>query len=171
MPSTVDHTARRTALQRALAEITQRQDRLIATLETHEDPTGAIFDRVRERLEALQAERTTKLAALDNLDHAEQPATDPDLLDALPQASIDWAQVPAEVQRDLFDALQLQIRYDRTTNTAHGQVTLIRDTSDRIPAAITAGTNKKGSSDSGGVWSLDDDRAEDAPVRTVRKTV
>jgi hypothetical protein len=56
------------------------------------------------------------------------PTIDPGLLDALPTTAIDWTEVPAEVQRDLFDALQLQIRYDRATNTAHGQVTLVGDT-------------------------------------------
>ena len=78
--------------------------------------------------------------------HAD-PTIDPGLLDTLPTATIDWNEVPGEVQRDLFDALQLQIRYDRATNTAHGQVTLVGDTGDRVPDAISAGSEEHGPTD------------------------
>lgn len=81
-------------------------------------------------------DRSTKLAELQELSRAAQPTTD--LLDALPTTHIDRTAVPDEVWRDIFDALQPLIRCDRTTNTAHGQVTLVHDSSDRIPSVIGA---------------------------------
>jgi site-specific DNA recombinase len=145
-----DHAARRAALERAIAQIGERQDRLIATLETRDDATGALFDRVRDRMDTLERERTAKVAALRELDQAAEPASDPGLLDALPTTTIDWTDVPAEFQRDLFDALHVQIRYDRTTNTAHGQVTLVGDTGNRVPDAISAETKEPGPTDRAG---------------------
>jgi site-specific DNA recombinase len=142
-----DHAARRAALERAIAQIGERQDRLIATLETRDDATGALFDRVRDRMDTLERERTAKVAALRELDQAADPASDPGLLDALPTTTIDWNEVPAEFQRDLFDALQVHIRYDRTTNTAHGQVTLVGDTGTRVPDAIRAENKEPGPTD------------------------
>ncbi|MHB8448908.1 MAG: hypothetical protein ACYDAQ_00310 [Mycobacteriales bacterium] len=142
-----DHAARRAALERAIAQIGERQDRLIATLETRDDTTGAVFDRVRDRMDTLERDRSIKLAELQELNHAAEPVTDPGLLDTLPTTTIDWTDVPEEVQRDLFDALQLQIRYDRATNTAHGQVTLVGDTGDRIPGAISSENEEPGPTD------------------------
>jgi hypothetical protein len=94
-------------------------------------------------MDTLERERTAKVAALRELDQAADPASDPGLLDALPTTTIDWNEVPAEFQRDLFDALQVHIRYDRTTNTAHGQVTLVGDTGTRVPDAIRADVKQR----------------------------
>ena len=136
-----DNAKRRAALERAINEVGERQRRLIDTLETQDDPTGVIFGRVRQRVADLEATRTEKIAELADLDQNTTAVPDPDLLEQLPEIELDWAAIPADVQRDLFNALQLEIRYDRTTNTARGQITLVDDTIARIPVAATTRPN------------------------------
>jgi hypothetical protein len=89
-------------------------------------------------MDTFERDRNANLAAPRELDQVADPTIDPGLLDALPMATIAWTEVPGEVQPDLFDALQLQIRYDRVTSTARGQITLVGDTGDRIPSATIA---------------------------------
>jgi site-specific DNA recombinase len=52
-----DAQAARSALNRALADNAKRQDRLVRCLEERDDPTGALADRVNNRLAELEAER------------------------------------------------------------------------------------------------------------------
>ena len=97
-----------------------------------------------------QAVTAQLIALADTVRHPNQDRRD--LLDQLPQVSIDVLDLPAEQQRQLFDAFQLEIRFDRH----RGQVTIkvairaemiddlaqaattLADTDNRTPSAETA---------------------------------
>jgi len=118
-----------------------RQDRLIAELETTDPADRAFRDRLRRRFDSLEAERTDKAAQLHDLDSVARSQPDPDvsLLDALPILEhINITEAPERAQRKLYDALQLQIHYDRP-DQARFRLVLTDDTIDGL-AAATGGT-------------------------------
>jgi DNA invertase Pin-like site-specific DNA recombinase len=131
------HQAHRDALQKAIEQIAARQDRLITTLESQDDPDGVLFARVRDRLTDLERDRTTKIAELRSLDTATVVTEDVGLLDQLPQTQVELSQLPVGIQRELFDALQLQIRYDSRTGTALGHIKLTNASSSIVEAAVS----------------------------------
>ncbi|MFD5177480.1 hypothetical protein ACFWM1_16835 [Nocardia sp. NPDC058379] len=49
----------------------------------------------------------------------------PALLDALPTGTIDVQDLPEELARSLFEALRLEIRYNRTHHRATYRITLV----------------------------------------------
>jgi site-specific DNA recombinase len=132
-----DQTAKLDGLHRALDEITRRQDRLIRTLETQDDPTGTIFARVQDRLRELETERRAKLAALAEIEAAQDSENVPtELLDRLPILDIDLLDAPDEQLRHLFEAFRLVIHYHRARHEAVIRVTLTDDTIDHLDTNI-----------------------------------
>ncbi|MHB8296094.1 MAG: recombinase zinc beta ribbon domain-containing protein [Acidimicrobiales bacterium] len=126
------------ALRRALADIEVRQERLVRTLEAHDDPDGSVFSRVRDRLGELEAARRAKhdeLAAL----RADQPgaaANDVDLLDELPFLNISLLDAPEEHLRLLFEGFRLQVRYDTHNHHANVEVTIVDDSLDTLDTDV-----------------------------------
>ena len=130
--------ARLNSLRRAIGDIAVRQDRLVLTIESQDDPTGAVFGRVRDRLGELEAKRRAKEEELTALE-SEMPIAnggDADLLDLLPVVDVDLLTVPCEFLRPLFEAFRLQIRYDRPGHHATIQVTIAEEALDTIETAI-----------------------------------
>jgi site-specific DNA recombinase len=107
------------ALRRSLDEIIRRQDRLVRTLESQDDPAGTVFARVRDRLGELEAERQAKLDAL--------PVVDVDLLDA-----------PHHILRALFEGFRLEVRYHKADHHALVRITLAEDTIDYLDTNVVA---------------------------------
>jgi site-specific DNA recombinase len=132
-------TRRVAALREQIADLTARQDRLIEELETAD---GAFRDRLRRRFDALEADRTAKLAQLHDLETATAPAEHDqavDLLDALPiLADVNITEAPEALQRKLYDALQLTIHYDRP-DQARIRLVLTDDTIDALTASAGTG--------------------------------
>jgi len=132
-------TARVEALREQIDDLTARQDRLITELETT-DPTDPAFrHRLRRRFDTLEAERATKTAQLTELEKTltSQPEPDVDLLDALPiLIGVNITEAPERLQRKLYDALQLQVRYDRP-DQARFRLTLTDDTVEALTLATT----------------------------------
>lgn len=89
---------------------------------------------VRDRLADLERDRTAKIAELRSLDTTAAVVEDAGLLDQLPQTVVELNRLPVELQRELFDALQLRIRYDSATGMAAGQITLGTGTNERLEA-------------------------------------
>ena len=113
--------ARRAALKTKIREIERQQTNVVTELQTYH-PTGDddLDQQWRTQLRASFAElgnqRKTLQAQLAAL--AEQPTdspSDPRLLDQLPVTDVDVAALPEDLQRDLFDSFQLQIRYHHPT--------------------------------------------------------
>lgn len=132
-----DQAARLDALRRSMDEVRQRQDRLVRTLESQDDPTGAVFARVRERMGELEAERRSKLEALVALEAAEVDHTPPVwlLVDELPLLDRDLLDAPHDKLRGLFEAFRLVVRYDKRHHHATVQVTIAGDTAEQVGAA------------------------------------
>jgi len=138
-------TARAEALQTQIDDLTARQDRLITELETTDpadpaDPADRTFrDRLRRRFDTLESERADKTRHLAELERTltSQPEPDVDLLDALPiLKNVNITGAPERLQRKLYDALQLQIHYDRP-DQARFRLTLTDDTVDALKVATT----------------------------------
>jgi DNA invertase Pin-like site-specific DNA recombinase len=126
------------ALREQIADIEARQDRLVAELETTDAGNRVFRDRLRRRFDALEAERADKAARLVELEAAAkaEPRRDVELLDAVPiLAGINVTQAPEPIQRKLYDALQLQIHYDRP-----GRARFRLVLTDDAVEALTAGT-------------------------------
>ena len=102
------------SLREQIADLTARQNRLIEELETAD---GSFRDRLRRRFDTLEADRTTKLTQLHDLEAATAtPESEQaiDLLDALPILEhVNITEAPEALQRKLYDALQLTVHYDR----------------------------------------------------------
>jgi site-specific DNA recombinase len=119
--------ARAKALREQIADLTRRQDRLIAELETTDPADRSFRDRLRHRFDALDAEREDKTGQAHALEkeRARIPAQDLELLDGLPIVrSLNITDAPEAIQRRLYDALQLDIRVDRTDEGDHARIRL-----------------------------------------------
>lgn len=112
------------ALRRTIADLETRQDRLLRTFEERDDPTGIVFDRLRERLSILATDHSNKLTELRELEKTvpHQPTEAASLLDQLPQTPLDLAEMPTPLLRQLLDAFSLQITYDKNTHHAQFRV-------------------------------------------------
>jgi hypothetical protein len=140
LPSKRQHAdhARAQALGEQIADLTARQDRLITELETTDPADRTFRDRLRRRFDALEAERADKAAQLDALhaDRKAQPEPDLDLLDTIPLLDqINITEASERIQRKLYDALQLQIHYQRP-DQARFRITLTDDTADMLTAVV-----------------------------------
>jgi DNA invertase Pin-like site-specific DNA recombinase len=141
----LERSWRRRALQAQIDDLTARQDRLITELETT-DPTDRAFrDRLHRRFDTLEAGRADATAELHDLNAAasrSQPDQDPSLLDALPiLQGIRITDAPEPLQRKLYDALQLQIHYDRP-DQARVRLVLTDDTARAVTGLATAGAHQ-----------------------------
>jgi len=116
----------RAALERAITAIGQRQARLIRTLadgfgddeadDLDPDQEKEFRDAIRQEHATLGARReqlAEQLARLQSPKQAADPADTTALLDALPHLDVDLALVPEEIQRRLYNAFGLEVRYSR----------------------------------------------------------
>ncbi len=141
--------ARRAALKTKIREIERQQTNVVTELQTYH-PTGDddLDQQWRTQLRASFAElgnqRKTLQAQLAAL--AEQPTdspSDPRLLDQLPVTDVDVAALPEDLQRDLFDSFQLQIRYHHPTRRLTLRVTVSGDTSRRLRSLNAGGRQER----------------------------
>jgi site-specific DNA recombinase len=126
--------ARRKQLNRELADLQRRQNNLIGQLETFEPTGDADADRayrqsIQHRFGELTAAQRTKQAELDQLNaHTPQAGDDADLLDHIPHLAYGPIELPEELERRLYDAFHLKIRYNRARHEATIQVAVREDT-------------------------------------------
>ncbi|WP_460696639.1 recombinase family protein [Nocardia thraciensis] len=136
--SDIDATTRRdrcqqlAALHRDIADIETKGKRLIRSLELVDEPDQELIRDINERRAELrdqQAQLRNRLAELE----AEQMLTpNPALIDSLPTGYTRVEQLPDHLARALFEALRLEIRYNKTHNRVTYRITL---TSQTIAAA------------------------------------
>ena len=98
----------------------------------YERPDPDFIRDLNERRAELRNHKTQLEAQLTD---AEAHAANTGLLDELPIGPFDLDQLPDELTRELFEAIRLQIHYDRATNKATCSITLAAET---INAAATA---------------------------------
>ncbi|XVQ15111.1 recombinase family protein [Spirillospora sp. CA-255316] len=126
-----EHQAAVEAIRKTINDLTQRRERLIASLEHVEVPDPEFTRDVNARAAHLSAERDEKKTKLAELENARPTRQCPTLLDEIPAGSIDLGRVPEATLRKLFEAFRLEMRYDRKTNKVRCQVTV---TPEVIPA-------------------------------------
>ncbi|MFE9335536.1 recombinase family protein [Streptomyces sp. NPDC007063] len=118
-------------IQQRIQEIERRQERLLDQLAEEDggDPEASRRFRrgIRERYDRLDQERRTLLAQAQQ---AAAPSCGPslavgtELLNALPQLTPRFAELPEAVQREIYDAFRLEVRYHRPRREIHLQVTV-----------------------------------------------
>ncbi len=122
------------ALKKSITEITRKQDRLIAQIEDS-DAGDAFCQRLRARFTELEGERRTKSQELADAE-ASPPARDHQtgLLHKIPMLQAKLAELPEELQRELFTAFRLEIRYDARLGVALIRITLDHETIEGVAA-------------------------------------
>jgi hypothetical protein len=130
----------RERLQRGLADLARRQNNLMRQAQNSE-PDDPFAQGLRQTYNDLEAERRATLAALADLDAAEQAAPhrpsakDAGLLDALPYLTLKLAEAPEALLRSLFETTHLEVRLHPDDD----DVTIsIRLPADEIPHIATA---------------------------------
>ncbi|WP_301176858.1 hypothetical protein, partial [Actinomadura geliboluensis] len=111
------------AVRAGIEEIEDRRRRLVQNLELLDGDTDLMND-IRRRSAELSNDRNARIEQLEQLEQATPAQPRPELLDLLPAGPIRLDVIPEAMQRKLFEAFRLQIRYDCRTDLAHAQVTL-----------------------------------------------
>jgi site-specific DNA recombinase len=115
-------------LRRAITDIDVKIKRTIHNFELVDDPDEDFVRDINERRAELRTQRDRLATQLAEVEQRILAAPNPDLLDALPVMKIEVEQLPADLARALFEALRLEIRYDRDTHTATCRITLTGST-------------------------------------------
>nr|WP_232328117.1 recombinase family protein [Kibdelosporangium sp. MJ126-NF4]CEL17462.1 Site-specific recombinase [Kibdelosporangium sp. MJ126-NF4]CTQ91311.1 Site-specific recombinase [Kibdelosporangium sp. MJ126-NF4] len=125
--------ADRERLQRVVADVARRQDAILRQAQDGDDPFARAL---RGTYNDLEAEKTSALAAIAQLDAADEAEpirprkADMELLDALPYLALNLADAPEQLLRRLFEITQLTIRLHEDSD----QVTItIKLPADQLP--------------------------------------
>ncbi len=133
--------AERDRLNRSLSDLGTRQRRLLQQAQTG-DPDDPFNRGLRDTYNHLETERNTVLAALTELDAAEQ--TEPDkpteqdqgILDALPLLSANLSDAPEDLLLELFEITQLRVELHNDTQKATITITLPEDHAPTISSTV-----------------------------------
>ncbi len=125
------------ALRRSIADTETKIKRTVRTLELIDTPDPDLIADITERRAELRAHKQRLEAQLAAVEDRTHQAPNPDLIDVLPVATIQVDDLPEELVRSLFEALRLEIRYNKTTNRATFRITLTGQT---LPAAHAIAT-------------------------------
>jgi site-specific DNA recombinase len=114
-----EHQQKIKAVQYALTDIATRQKRLFKILEENDDEAGTLYQQAKQRQAELDTEHARKVAELDHLERTMPPGGTGaiDLLDHLPETTINLADLPAERLRPLLDAFAVQLHYNLHDNS------------------------------------------------------
>jgi site-specific DNA recombinase len=121
-------------LTRELIGLQRRQDNLIDQLENFEATGDTDADReyrqtIQRRFAELTITRRAKQSELDQIKIDTPPSgDDADLLDQTPQLQADMTELPESLERQLYDAFHLDVRYNRARHEATIQATIREDT-------------------------------------------
>ncbi|MGH3985457.1 MAG: zinc ribbon domain-containing protein [Pseudonocardiaceae bacterium] len=144
----IDHTAQQqrhrriTTLRRALTDNDAKTKNLLRSLEVAPDIDADFIRQISNHSAELRAHRAQLEHDLATAQRDIDQAPNPTLIDQLPVIEpTDLAGLPDELSRRLFEAFRLEIRYDPTTRTASGQITLTGETIHAV-AQISADTTR-----------------------------
>lgn len=143
-----EHEQRVTALRRSITETETKIKRTIRNLELVDDPGQDLIRDITERRAELRAQKQQFETQLAEVEQLILHAPNPDLIDALPVAKIQIDKLPEELTRSLFEALRLEIHYNKLTNTATCRITLTGQTLDAArnaahDATVTAASHQQ----------------------------
>ncbi len=112
------------ALRRSIADTDAKITRTIRNLELVDEPDQDFIRDITERRAELRAHKQQFQTQLAEVDQRILHAPNPELIDALPITKIQLDELPAELARALFEALRLEIHYNKHTNRATCRITL-----------------------------------------------
>src|SRR5262249_26049378 len=115
-------------LRRNITDTEAKIKRTVRNLELVEDPDQDLIRDINERRAELRAHKQHCETQLAELEARILDAPNPDLIDALPVMEIQIDQLPEDLARSLFEALRLEIHYNKHTNTATCRITLTGQT-------------------------------------------
>ncbi|WP_242903683.1 hypothetical protein [Actinomadura terrae] len=158
-------------------------DRLNTDLTSHPSPepadpsravgrwTGSAVHRqsIQRRFIELTTTRRAKQAEVDGLNVDAPPAgDDAELLNLLPSLPLRLAELPEDLERQLHEAFQLQIRYNRTRHEVTIRVTVREDTVEMLAKATERGSEmqKEQSRNHGGLFPSSVCPLQDSNLRT-----
>ncbi len=116
------------ARRKAITDTEIRSKRLIRNFELTDHPDQDMIRDINQRRAELRAERDDLQRQLADLEDRVTQAPNPDLLHALPVGPFDLDGLPDTLSRRLFEALRLEIHYNRETNIATCRITLTGET-------------------------------------------
>ena len=123
-----EHTQQVAATQTALADLDRRRTALVRALELADDLDPELLTDISHRRKELAAERTRLRERLDQLHTVELQRSNPGLLNLLPVGPCDLDALPEDIARRLFEALRLEIHYNKTDHRAQFRITLSSET-------------------------------------------
>ncbi|WP_158559866.1 recombinase family protein [Prauserella sp. PE36] len=100
-----------------------------------DEPTEDLMRDINQQRAELRKRKATLEADLAEAEDEHEQAPNPDLLDVLPVGEIQIEELPEGVARRLFEALRLELHYDKSTNQLRCTVTL---TAQLLPATRLA---------------------------------
>ncbi len=116
------------AITHAIADLDARKKRLIRTLEVvdgdNDEPDTELIQDIKNRRAEIKAERAKLAAELADLEDQANNQQDTDLLRMLPVGNCDLHALPDDLTRKLFEALRLEVHYNKADNTALFHITL-----------------------------------------------
>ncbi|WP_067469414.1 hypothetical protein [Actinomadura macra] len=125
-----EHRERLVTVERQIAELKRRKERVLDSLEAADEPTPAFVNSINERTTRIGADLEAKQAALRELRDATPVAPCPELLDHCPTGTVDLDLLPEPTLRRLLDAFAVQMRHDKQGNQVDVQVTITPETAD-----------------------------------------
>ncbi|MFG2249150.1 recombinase family protein [Spirillospora sp. NPDC048823] len=145
-----EHRERLVAVERQIAELKRRKERVLDSLETADDPTPAFVNSINERTTRIGADLEAKQTTLRELREEIPVAPCPQLLDHYPTGTVDLDLLPEPTLRRLLDAFAVQMRHDKQSNQVDVQVTITPETADtQLRAANAAIMGDDGGADGG----------------------
>ncbi len=81
-----------------------------------DEPTEDLVRDIKQQRTELHRRKVDLETQLAEAEHDNQQAPNPDLLDTLPIGNIAIEDLPADLARRLFEALRLELRYDKNRN-------------------------------------------------------
>jgi len=145
-PVIEDATAARAAALRAkIRDLERQQANVVKELREYQPTGDEDIDQqwrgqLREGFAEIAAQRKDLEAQLADLTARPEAPTkgDPRLLDRLPIIQADLRRLPEDIERELFDGFQLQVRYHQPTRRVTLRVTIDGEAIPRLTAASQA---------------------------------
>ncbi len=126
--SVAEHAGQVAAVHAAMADIEKRRASLLRSIEVADDLDADLLADISRRRKELGAEQARLRERAEHLRSVEVERPSPDLIDMLPIGSCDLDALPDELSRRLFEALRLEIYYNRHDHRARFRVTLTGET-------------------------------------------
>ncbi|WP_084655434.1 recombinase family protein [Nocardia altamirensis] len=112
-------------LRQGIAEAETKMKRLVRSLELVDDPDRELVRDINDRRAELRTQQTQLQARLAEIEAEVLRVSSPGLINSLPIGYLRVEELPHGLARQLFDALRLEVRYNKTHNRLSYRITLV----------------------------------------------